>query len=1105
MPSLAPSSNEVTRPLSASPSPATPTRLEWQDETLLSYGKEAPQATSFPFATPGDAAALRRQDSPYVHSLNGDWKFHWVGHPDTRPVGFHGPDFDDAAWPEIPVPANWQTQGYDTAVYTNFRYPFQCNPPYVMDEPPAHYTSFKDRNPVGSYRKKFTISEAWAGRRIHLHFEGVSSFFYLWINGHYLGFSKDSRTPAIFDLTDHLVTGENVIAVEVYRYSDASYLEDQDFWRLNGIYRDVFLIARAPVGIRDFFLKPELNAALSAGSLVVEADLRLPDTATANGLALEVTLYDGQHRSIQTVTQGIVANEAPRTSATLAIQAPRLWSAEFPNLYTAVLTLKAADGSVLDCLSARIGFRKIEIKEGIFLLNNAPIKLKGVNRHEHTYREGHAITRASMIEDILLMKQGNINHVRTAHYPNHPDWYDLCDEYGLYVMDEANLESHGCGYEEASLSHLESWRAAHIDRCMNMVHRDKNHACVISWSLGNEAGPGENFRHAAQAVRALDPSRPIHYERASIYADIDSLMYPEVEWMKNEGASPRDKPFYVCEYGHSLGNAVGNLSDYWGPINSSPHLMGGCIWEWMDHALPCKDEGGTVFPAYGGDFGDQPNDGIFIIDGLLFFDRQPKPAYWELKKIYQSIHISWAEDRARTLVFHNRFGFTNLAQYQATWELIHEGGMVARGEWESLDVAPGCRHYQSIPLDWDRLAHGRECWLTVRVRLKTDCPWAPAGHEIAWEQLAVTQKAPSRLVGLYLADELNPAYQSPILTPPPPLSSLPTPSHNVPLAIEEEKARWVVRGSNFEIAWSKDHGALSHWRVDGRILLDSAPLLNAFRAPMDNDRLMFWQAWFSHGLHQLVTRVVEFEKVTSDDHTASFRSVVEWKACEGAALESSVRDGHIDLSPRPLPEHPSAFQVETVYRVDQAGNISVAYQIKPRGEALTLPRLGLTFTLPCDCNQVRYYGRGPWENYPDRKSGAIFGEYRTSIQEMLTPYAKPQDCGNRENVRWIELFSPSGVGIRITAEKEFSASALPYQQQELMQASHLHKLPPSRHTVLNLDAKILGVGNGSCGPLTLERDRVGMSPVTLKFWLSPMAGSASSLGKCPAREHASQD
>lgn len=676
-----------TLPILPRPTPIKPDGTEWQNETNHSLNKETPRTHFYPY--PSEEAALQRGESPFIHSLNGDWKFHWSPRPEQRPEEFYREDFSDAAWSTLPVPSNWQIHGYGTPIYTNIIYPFENAPPRVMEEPPKDYTNYEARNPVGSYRRSFTIPPVWNGRRILLNFDGVDSFFYLWINGNYVGFSKDSCTTASFDITHFLQPGENLVAVEVYRYSDASYLEDQDFWRLSGIYRDVWLMAKAPVSLKDFFLRPQLSEDLTAGTLEISAELRSISTKMPNGLPLSVSLWNAQNKAFASGDFGV--NEDSIEGA-LTVHHPKLWSAETPHLYTATLTLKDAQGSVVDATSSRCGFRRLEIKNGVFYVNNVAVKLKGVNRHEHTYRDGHAISRESMIEDILLMKRGNVNHVRNAHYPNQHVWYDLCDEYGLYVMDEANIESHGRGYDEDSLSHASSWCATHVERCVAMVQRAKNHPCVIFWSLGNESGPGENFRVAAEAVRKADPTRPVHYERASALADVDSLMYPHVEIVQREAAIPRLKPYYLCEYGHSMGNAIGNLTDYWDAIYSSPNLLGGCIWEWMDHGLPCRDENGREFPAYGGDFGDKPNDGLFITDGILFYDRTPKPAYWEMKKVYQNIRATWSKTHPRNIHLENFHGFLDLSGVRILWEMQKEGSASQEENFLASLWLPESRH-----------------------------------------------------------------------------------------------------------------------------------------------------------------------------------------------------------------------------------------------------------------------------------------------------------------------------------------------------------------------------------------------------------------------------
>lgn len=1041
-----------------------PTGLEWENETLVSLGKEAPSATFVPYGTEAEALTQPREASSFVKSLDGRWKFHWSGVPQTRPVGFHDPAYRVDEWDEIAVPANWQTQGYDKPVYTNVIYPFAKEPPKVMSEPPAHYTNATDRNPVGCYQRSFTVPQEWSGRRIHLHFDGVSSFFYLWVNGRYLGFSKDSRTPAVFDITEHLVTGENSVALEVYRYSDASYLEDQDYWRLSGIYRHVTLVAAAPTRLRDFFLKPELDATLTEGCLRVEADIERAPGDAATPLQLEATLYGSEQQEIARGTATVIGT---RAMLALSVANPALWSAETPHLYTTLLSLKNGDGQLLDTTTSRIGFRKVEIKDGVFTINQRAVKLRGINRHEHTYQDGHAISRESMIEDILLMKRANVNHVRTAHYPNQPAWYDLCDEYGIYLVDEANIESHATGYGEASISHPPSWRDAHVERCVNMVQRDKNHPSVIIWSLGNEAGPGENFWHAAEAIRAIDSSRPLHYERNNTYVDIDSMMYPSVAHVEEEAAQLRAKPFYLCEYGHSMGNAVGNLIDYWRAIESSPQLMGGAIWEWMDHALPCRDADGTMFPAYGGDFGDHPNDGLFITDGLLFWDRQPKPAYWELKKIQQPIRASWSKAASHTILLENHNNFTPLSAYRLTWQLTADGLPMAEGEWRDLDLPPEGRLAIPYPSELPISCEGKELLFTVRATLRHDTPWAAAGHEVASEQLAVGPR-PARLLDGYRKDPLPHA-----LAP-----------------LQETADRWVATGDTFEVAISKTTGNLAHWSSRGKTILTDGPALNVFRAPIDNDWNWINGAWFIHGLHLLKPTLVEC--ITAAD--GSIRSVTEWKPTGSQRPITKRFEGNVKLEDGPIPADAASFLVETSYQITATGEIEVGTKITPRGGCFVFPRLGLTFALPSEYSEVRYFGHGPWENYSDRKTCAHLGLYHTTVAEMLTPYAKPQDCGNREGIRWIEVATPAGEGVRVTAlsniydRNTLSASVLPYSQQELLHTSHQHRLPQSTQTHLNLDARILGIGGASCGPAPLAKDWVPMKPVTMHFRLTAIVG-----------------
>ncbi len=660
-----------------------PTGHEWESEQELSFGRLPHRATFTPFPDAVSSRAVDRAASAFWMSLDGDWAFHWVKRPELRPKDFWQPTFDVSNWKTIPVPSNWQLQGYDVPVYANQPYLFQKDWPRVMTEPPKTFTAFENRNPVGSYRRDFEVPETWTGRDVHLTFDGVDSFFYLWVNGRYVGFSKDSRTPASFDITPFLRPGKNTVAVEVYRFSDGSYLECQDMWRLSGIFRSVHLTARAKTRLRDVFALPR-RAADGSWSLALSGEV---EGAAAEAI-LSATLLDADSKEVATLQRP--AADLAKGFA-MSVPTPKLWSAETPSLYTLTLALQAGDAKTLEATALRVGFRTVEIRNEVFLVNGQPVKLNGVNRHENWPDTGHAITRAQMEIDVQRFKQANINHVRTSHYPNDPHWYDLCDRYGIYVLDEANIESHGYGYGQASLSHPKAWEKAHVDRVMAMVERNKNHPCIVVWSLGNEAGPGKNFEAANAAIKARDTSRPTHYERNNDLVNMGSNQYPDVAWVWQaaKGAKGLKYPFYISEYAHIMNNALGNLADYWEAIRSSDRILGGAIWEWCDQGLYKTDATGNRFVAYGGDFGDQPNDGLFIVKGVVFADRTPKPLFFEVAKVYQDIAVT-APDASKPdrIEITNRFFFRGLEGLDLVWSVTEDGREIDGGRMTAPKVAP---------------------------------------------------------------------------------------------------------------------------------------------------------------------------------------------------------------------------------------------------------------------------------------------------------------------------------------------------------------------------------------------------------------------------------
>ncbi|MDD4442122.1 MAG: glycoside hydrolase family 2 TIM barrel-domain containing protein, partial [Kiritimatiellae bacterium] len=642
---------------------------EWENEQVNAVNREPARAASFPLAKAADALTAEEPDTPYRVLLNGDWTYCWSGSPDERPADFHTPGFDASRWFTIDVPSCVEMRGYGIPIYTNIRYPHQRKPPLIGTE----------YNPVSSYLKRFTVPAAWQGRPVFIRFDGVYSAFYLWVNGTYVGYSEDSKLPAEFNLTKHLKAGENTLAVEVYRWSDGSYLEDQDMFRFSGIYRDVSLFSPPAAELRDFSVTTQLAADFKSAVLHLTAKGR-----ALGGKAVAATvkgeLFDAGFNRVATLPELRLALAADGADAAAHCEtppgqelAPRLWSAEDPYLYTLVLTLAGADGSQ-DVRTCKVGFRRVEIRDGKILFNGQAVKFKGVNRHETTPENGRTVSREEMLKDILLFKQNNINTVRTSHYPCHYAWYQLCDRYGIYVVGEANVESHGMGYEKESLSHVASWEKAHVERNVNQVENYKNHPSIFMWSLGNEAGPGKNFKAAYDAVKALDPTRPVHYERANEIVDVDSHMYPTVDWVYERGKNTA-KPFFLCEYAHAMGNAMGNFKEYWEAFYSSDSLSGGCIWDWIDQAVwkytdrVLPDGTRERYLAYGGDFDDKPNDGNFVCNGVITPDRKVTPKLVEVKRVHQNLMVTAENAATGTVEVWNRFAFTDAAAFDARWSL----------------------------------------------------------------------------------------------------------------------------------------------------------------------------------------------------------------------------------------------------------------------------------------------------------------------------------------------------------------------------------------------------------------------------------------------------
>lgn len=999
--------------LTVSPALAQIMAEDWENPAVLHRGTEAPRATFVPF--PDAAAALRLgpQESPRYLSLNGPWKFHWSPRPADRPLDFWKPSVDVSGWKETPVPSNWMFQGYDIPIYVNSSYEFAVNPrpPFVPH----------DHNPVGSYRRTFAVPAGWEGMDVYLHFGAVKSFFYVWVNGEKVGFSKDSKTPAEWNITRLLKPGGNVLAAEVYRWSDGSYLECQDFWRLAGIERDVFLYAAPKVRIGDFEVRAGLDAAYRNGRLDVTVELRGGDAMAAGTAPPSVllTLLDASGQKVLAAAARADDAGGSRLVARFDKTIPNVvrWSAESPALYRLVLELRDRSGTALEAAATKVGFRTSEIKDGRLLVNGVPVLLKGVNRHEHDPFTGHVISEESMRRDIELMKQSNINAVRTCHYPNDPRWYELCDEYGLYLVDEADIESHGMGYGPESLAKDPAWGPAHLDRVERMVERDKNHPSVIIWSLGNEAGDGVNFEAAYRWLKKRDPSRPVQYERAELrpHTDIFCPMYDSIESLVKYASIKQERPLILCEYAHSMGNSTGNLQDYWEAIESHDQLQGGFIWDWVDEGFAAKNAKGEPFWAFGGDFGppDVPSDQNFCCNGLVAPDRTPHPALFEVRKVYQYVKFAASDLAAGKIEIRNRYAFIGLDRFDLGWELSASGKMMASGTVRCPAVAPGARAIVRLPLPRFQAQPGVEYFLNLSLRAREAWAGVPKGHAVAAEQIPL---APA--VGAAAAPEAK--------------TGLPAP------AIENGPRFLRVVGAAFAVRFDRLTGDLDSFVADGTELLGSGIEPNYWRAPTDNDfgnrmpqRLNVWhEASLTRELTKLEAR---------ESGPGQVRVTVAYALAGGRAAQT--------------------FE----YAVGGNGAIVLrsTLAVKAGAKLPELPRVGVKLALPAAFDLVRWYGRGPFENYSDRKTAAFVGLYERATAEPC-PYVSPQEFGNRTDTRWLAVRDGAGRGLLVSGDPVFEFSAHPFWPEDLTQPSRGSKHPPEvqrRDLVcLTLDHAQMGVG-----------------------------------------------
>ena len=1025
---------------------------EWADETVSGVNKEKACAVTLPFDTEAKATTLQLEDSPYYMTLNGTWRFHWVADPKDRPADFYLPDYDVSGWDSIRVPVPWQIEAarrqkpWDKPLYCNTIYPFspvgKVQWPNVIQPRPENYTFATMPNPVGSYRREFSLPEGWEGRDVYIRFNGVEAGFYVWLNGEEVGYSEDSYLPAEFNLTPYLKKGKNVLAVEVYRFTDGSYLECQDFWRFSGIFRDVFLWSAPRTQIRDFFFRTDLDSQYKDAAVTLDVDI---EGRKARNTRLLVKLTDAQGNVLHT-EEAAATNGQNRLEFT--VQNPLKWTAETPNLYDLTLQL-VQKGETIDLRSTKVGFREVEItKEGRFLVNGKPILFKGTNRHDHSALNGRTVSKEEMEKDVQLIKSLNLNAVRTSHYPNNPYFYDLCDRYGLYVMAEANVECHGL----QSLSSEPTWEKAFVERNENMVLRYRNHASIVVWSMGNESGRGVNFRAAEHAIKALDSTRPSHYEGNSDYCDMTSSMYSNVQWVEGVGRDRLEqsrkgeavRPHVLCEYAHAMGNAIGNFREYWETFERYPALIGGFVWDWVDQSIQMPVPGGNgYYKAVGGDFGDTPNDGNFCTNGIIFADRTYSAKALEVKKISQPVVVTH-EDDLRFRIANKRF-HTGIDDLYGRYELMEDGTVIRSGQLDDLHLEAQQSTVVSLPqslLDFDK-APGAEYFIRFTFRQKADTYWAKAGYEVAADQIK-------------LADSPKPVFA---IAP-------------GKLSVEETPEAYVVKGEGFAATFSKAQGTLSQYVLDEVPMLAKGPELNAFRAPTDNDKhnLRDWQRM---GLRDL-----------------SLQAGAWTVKQEGQTVTLQVENIYTGRN---------AFSIKNTiaYTVCPDGSILVNSIILPSATGEIIPRIGYKMLLPEGFERMRWFGCGPFDNYVDRKDAAFAGVYDARVADQWVDFVRPQVMANHEDVRWIAVTNAQGMGFAYVAGGQMSTSAQHVDERDMvypndwLRLKHPYEVPRLKETVLCLDAAQRPLGNASCGPGPMEKYELRTQPVSFSFLVMPLRRSYS--------------
>lgn len=1015
---------------------------DWENPGMFNQNREAPHATMISFPDEYSALVADKVKSPNFLLLDGIWKFHYVDSPDKRPYWFFKDDYDTRDWDDIEVPSNWQMKGYDIPIYVNYGFAFDKTPPFIRH----------DWNPVGSYKRSFNIPDGWKDKEVFLHFGAVSSAFYVWVNEHLVGYSQDSKVPAEFNITPYLKKGKNTLAVEVYRWCDGSYLEDQDFWRLSGIQRSVFLHARPKTYINDFFAIGDLENNYIDGYLNVDVSLKSTSSGPKD-VTVETSLFDGDLKIYSESKDTRLEGSDLIVGFSRNLPGIKKWTSETPDLYSLVISLKDASGNNLESVSAKIGFRKVEIVNSRLLVNGVPIYLKGVNLHEHHDITGHVIDEATVLKDIRLMKSYNLNAVRTSHYPQLELLYELCDKYGLYVIDEANIESHGIGYDkDVTVADKPEWAAAHLDRMQRMVERDKNHPSVIIWSLGNESGDGHNFLNNYKWTKERDKTRPVQYERAEIstnaterHTDIICPMYARLDSIENYARNPKyDRPLILCEYAHSMGNSTGNLQDYWDVIEKYPKLQGGFIWDWVDQGILVTDPDGEKYWTYGGDFGPEgtKSDGNFCINGVVWPDRTPKPAMNEVKKVYQYIGFDLVKPADGIMRIKNKYFFTDLSDFLFDWEVLADGVPVKSGKLTLPGLKPGHDTLLTIPVFGIEPLPGTEYFLNIKATRSDEWDLVPEDHVYATAQFKL------------------PAEGRVVVAKPDPIAMIQTAT---------EGNKYKVSGKDMEIVFDLEKGLMESYKYRGKTILKKGPEPDFWRPPTDND----------YG-YNMDRKLGTWKK-------AGERLIVKKAVLGQPEMGKVVLTFEYDI-PGTSGEKIAGYV--STYTIYGTGDVIIKNQFAKVSDAVPeIPRMGMQMQLPEEFMNLKWFGRGPFENYVDRKTAADVGLYESTVDDQYVPYIRPQENGYKTDTRWLALTDDNGTGLLIAGNPLICFSVLKnihddfespgklstYRPDAKTANTHTNDVKPRDIVNLNIDLGQMGVGgdNSWGAPIHLQYRLLG--------------------------------